>query len=218
MQNQDPVLNEAAKRLGVSLRQTEDELTRDMLMSTAAFLNCTQGGNGDNPTELTFEDVTNAISTLVTANAQTITSGIEGELQFGTSPIRDAFFAMASTEIIPDLEQCSGFVSKNNYPSSKNESLPSEWGSISNLRFMVSSIGAVVRNSSMNGADVRKIICAGMDAYAVVEQDGYSASFIYTPPYLTGPLALNCYAGWKAAMCPRILNDAWVLSLNCTPA
>jgi len=31
LQNQDPVLNEAAERLGVSLRQTEDELMRNML-------------------------------------------------------------------------------------------------------------------------------------------------------------------------------------------
>lgn len=31
LQNQDPVLNEAVERLGVSLRQSEDELTRDML-------------------------------------------------------------------------------------------------------------------------------------------------------------------------------------------
>jgi N4-gp56 family major capsid protein len=35
LQNQDPVLNEAAARLGVSLRQTEDQLTRDMLAATA---------------------------------------------------------------------------------------------------------------------------------------------------------------------------------------
>ena len=46
LQNQDPVLNEAAQRLGVSLRQTEDELTRNMLASTASFINCTAGTNG----------------------------------------------------------------------------------------------------------------------------------------------------------------------------
>jgi len=40
------VLNEAAQRLGVSLRQTEDQLMRDMLASTAAFINCTNGVNG----------------------------------------------------------------------------------------------------------------------------------------------------------------------------
>jgi 3-deoxy-D-arabino-heptulosonate 7-phosphate (DAHP) synthase len=40
------VLNEAAQRLGVSLRQTEDQLMRDMLASTSAFVNCTNGTNG----------------------------------------------------------------------------------------------------------------------------------------------------------------------------
>tara|TARA_R110000868_G_scaffold397362_3_gene670021 strand:+ start:34 stop:393 length:360 start_codon:yes stop_codon:yes gene_type:complete len=46
LQNQDPVLNEATKRLGVSLRQTEDELTRNMLAATASFINCVGGTNG----------------------------------------------------------------------------------------------------------------------------------------------------------------------------
>lgn len=42
------VLNEAAQRLGVSLRQTEDQLMRDMLASTASFINCVGGTNGRN--------------------------------------------------------------------------------------------------------------------------------------------------------------------------
>lgn len=46
LQRQDPVLNAAAERLGVSLRQTEDELTRDMLLATASQINCVGGSNG----------------------------------------------------------------------------------------------------------------------------------------------------------------------------
>ena len=46
LQNNDPVLNECAARLGVSLRQTEDQLTRDMLAATAGFINCVGGVNG----------------------------------------------------------------------------------------------------------------------------------------------------------------------------
>ena len=48
------VLNECAARLGVSLRQTEDQLTRDMLAGTAAFINCTGGVNGRNIAVLKF--------------------------------------------------------------------------------------------------------------------------------------------------------------------
>ena len=46
LQRQDPVLNAASERLGVSLRQTEDELTRDMLLATASQINCVGGSNG----------------------------------------------------------------------------------------------------------------------------------------------------------------------------
>lgn len=44
--NQDPVLNEAAARLGQSIRETEDQLIRDMLEATASIINCTGGTNG----------------------------------------------------------------------------------------------------------------------------------------------------------------------------
>ena len=39
-------MNEAAARLGVSLRQTEDQLTRDMLAAGAGMINCVGGVNG----------------------------------------------------------------------------------------------------------------------------------------------------------------------------
>jgi N4-gp56 family major capsid protein len=83
LQNQDPVLNECAARLGVSLRQTEDQLTRDMLAGTAAFINCTGGVNGDNPTEITRSDVDTVVRTLLNNNAYTIMDNMEGEDRFG---------------------------------------------------------------------------------------------------------------------------------------
>ena len=46
LQSQCPVLNEAAARLGVSLRLTEDQLSRDMMQASAAFINCVGGING----------------------------------------------------------------------------------------------------------------------------------------------------------------------------
>lgn len=83
MQSQDPVLNEAAARLGVSLRQTEDQLTRDMLASTASFINCVGGVNGDVPSEVTRYDVDGVVQTLLGNNAYTILDNIEGEDKFG---------------------------------------------------------------------------------------------------------------------------------------
>lgn len=211
------VLNEAAARLGVSLRQTEDQLTRDMLASTASFINCVGGTNGDNPTEIERSDIDSIIATLATNNAYTISDHIEGEDKFGTAPVRDAYFALGSTHLIGNLENVSGFISKAQYPSPM-QALRAEWGSISNLRFLLSSIGSSTANASMLGSTVYNVFCVGMEAFSVIEQDGYSASFIYRPPIYDGPLALNASVGYKFAQVPRITNDQWVLNLRCTLA
>ena len=217
LQAQDPVLNEAAQRLGVSLRQTEDELTRNMLASTASSINSVGGTNGDNPTEMVRSDVDAVIRTLADNNAYTIADNIEGEDRFGTAPVRDAYFALGNTQLIGDLENINGFIAKAQYPSQMSTLRP-EWGSVSNLRFLLSSIGSVTENASNNGNDVYNTFCVGMEAYAVVEQDGYSAQFIYRPPIYDGPLSLNASVGYKFAQVPRITNDAWVINLRSTLA
>ena len=215
LQNQDPVLNEAARRLGVSLRQTEDELTRNMLAATASFINCTAGVNGDNPTEIDRSDVDTVVKTLVSADAYTIMDNIEGEDKFGTAPVRDAYFALCNSKMIGELDAVTGFIQKNQYPAPMN-ALRSEWGAIGNLRFLLSSIGSVSTAASNLGEDVYNIFCCGMEAYACIEQDQYSAQFIYRPPIYDGPLALNASVGYKFAEVPRILNDEWIINLRAT--
>jgi len=215
LQRQDPVLNAAAERLGVSLRQTEDELTRDRLLSTMSQVNCTGGSNGDNPTELTFSDVVNVVRQLRSNNAYEFMDGIIGENRFGTSPTRDAYLAMGSTQLQGQFENISQFTYKWNYPSIQS-TMPSEYGAIANVRFLLSSIGAKLPNASANGADVYPLIVIGRESYCIVEQDRYSSSFIYRPPIFSSPLALNATVGWKMAYAGVITNDAWVFLLNST--
>ncbi len=96
--------------------------------------------------------------------------------------------------------------------------LRSEWGAIGNVRFLVSSIGSVDKNASANNADIYNIFIVGLEAYACVEQNQYSASFIYRAPIYDSALALNASVGYKFAEVPRILNDAWVINLRTTKA
>src|SRR5665213_3853745 len=135
-----------------SVTQTEDQLTRDMLAATAGFINCVGGVNGDNPTEITRSDVDAVVRTLLNNNAYTIMDNIEGEDKFGTAPVRDAYFALCSTQLTGNLDAVSGFIQKNQYPAPMN-ALRSEWGAIGNLRFLISSIGSVTPNSSSLGAN-----------------------------------------------------------------
>jgi len=189
-----------------------------MLASTASFINCEGGVNGDNPTEITRSDVDGIVRSLKSNNAKTMMHMMEGADKFGTSPIRDSYFALANTDLIGNLDNVSGFVNKSQYPTSTGLQY-SEWGAIANLRFFLSSIGSVTPNASNLGANVYNIFCVGLEAYACIEQDGYSANFIYRPPSVAGgPLGLYATAGFKMAEVPRITNDLWVLNLRCTLA
>ena len=132
-----------------------------------------------------------------------------------TAPVRDAYLALCSTNLTADLNNVAGFIQKNQYPSPMNVAR-AEWGSIGNLRFFTSSIGSVSANASLNGADIYNIFCVALEAYAIVEQDGYSAQFIYRPPIFDGPLAQNCSVGWKMSQVPVITNDLWVVNLQAT--
>ena len=91
-----------------------------MLASTASFINCTGGVNGDVPTEITRSDVDTVIRALLNNNAYTIMDSIEGADKFGTAPTRRAFFALCSTQLTGNLDNVNGFISISQYPSPMN--------------------------------------------------------------------------------------------------
>lgn len=186
-----------------------------MLAATAGFINCVAGVNGDNPTEITQQDVSAVTRTLLGNNAYTIMDSIEGEDKFGTGPVRNSYMVLSHTDMTSAIENVNGFLHQSQYPSPMNI-LKSEWGAIGNARFLISSIGSTMPAASFLGATVYNNFACGMEAYGIIEQDGYSASFIYRPPIYDGPLALNASVGYKFAQCPRLLNDQWLINLRAT--
>ncbi|MDX1532847.1 MAG: N4-gp56 family major capsid protein [Nitrosopumilaceae archaeon] len=209
------VLNETAKLLGISLRETEDELVRDMLAATAVVQSCVNGVNGDVPTEITREDIQLAVRQLLNNDAKSLMSNIEGANKFGTAPVRNAYFALGHSDLSADLDDVNGFIHSSQYPSQANL-LEAEWGAVGNLRFLLSSQGSKVAGASGMGNALYNVFCVGLESYACIEQDGYSAQFIYRPPIYDGPLAQNVTLGYKFAQATRILNDSWIINLQCT--
>ena len=216
--NQEPVLNEIVKLLGLSMRETEDKLIRDMLASTATSVNCVGGGNGNNPTNIAGSDIDRVARNLIGNNAWTVTDNIEGENRIGTSPIRNAFVAMCHSDLITDLDSIPRWESKADYANA-SKSLNSEWGAYRNVRFFVSSQGSIdFQAAALFSADVYNIFVCGVDAYGVVNQTLASAKFVYRDPLYDGPLAQNASVGYKFASAQVIYQDEWIQKLRATLA
>jgi len=216
--NQDPVLNAAATQLGISMRETEDQLIRDMLAGTASVVNCVNGVNGDNPTELTRADIDGVVATLQGNDGDFISSVIEGQNKFGTGPVRDSYFGLCHSNMIGQFENVNGFVHTSQYANQKNIS-PAEWGNIANVRCFVSSRGSITTAASLLGANVLNNFITAQDSYAKIEQNGVSAKFIYHPPgHGDDPAELRQTCAWRMAQVPKITNDAWIINLRATIA
>ena len=138
-----------------------------MLLAGAGQINCVGGLNGDNPTEFTPTDIGAATATLFNANAYTIANVVEGQNKFGTSPVRNAYFAMGNSNLSQSLQNVDGFIHSAQYPSQQNI-LESEWGSVQNCRFLLSSIGSISSNDSFLGNDVYNTFIAGMESYGFI--------------------------------------------------
>lgn len=134
-----------------------------------------------------------------------------------TAPIRAAYFVLAHTLLESSFDVLQGFINAWNYPN-QNDVLYSEFGSVTNFRILTSSNAVVQLGASINGRDVYNNMIVAREAYAHIEQDGYSSQLIYRPPIFSGPLALNGTLGVKFAQAQVITQDTWIQNFRCTLA
>jgi len=215
IQNQESVLNIFAERLGISMRESEDVLIRDRMATTMNVMNCTKGGNAQVPTEITRDDIVRMTQVLIRNSAKFISRGVDGADRYGSGPVRDAFFALANTDIIPDLENCDGFQARWNY-SYPDKALESEWGAVRNIRVLVSPFGYKRENASSTGQTVYSVFFPTIESYGIVDQSGTSSQLIYTAPNVNSRLNLYASLGYKFTHATQIFKDVWLGRLDCT--
>lgn len=211
----DKVLTKFTALLGQWLREKEDLLMRDLYASSVSYINATGGINGDQPSEISRNDVNNIERILLGNDARTMLSSNDAELKFATAPVRDAFIALASTDITPDLQNISGVTLKVNYPHQEGLR-PEEYCAVSRFRFFVSSKAAKIPGASLTGATVYTLPMYGLEAAAKIDQNNYSAILGYRPPYVVSTVAQNSQLYAKFAIARAITNQNWISGLNVT--
>jgi N4-gp56 family major capsid protein len=217
LQDQEGVLAWVSERLAVAMRQAEDLILRDYVVSAASELNAGAGSNGDNPTNLGIADFSMVATTLDSNNAYKFMSGIEGMDRFGSGPVRSSYFMLSSTELQSDFDalQGSGFLSQWNY-ANNTSALPSEYGNVFNIRILTSSEAPVSRGTSAKGSDVYFNTVVGKQALTHINQDGFSMNLIYRDPYYSGMLAQNATLAVKFAQAQAITQDTAIRNLLST--
>lgn len=211
---QDRVLNEATRVLSLQLGLTIDTLIRNMMVATASSISCSNGVNGNTPTEITTADIKTAVRALRLGNARLMTKPIPGENRFATSPVRSSYWGFMDVTIQNDLEACADFLSAANYPNPM-DALEAEWGSTNNVRWLLSTNGY----STSASPPVWNNIILGQEAYGVVKLGSKEAEFIVKPLGSSGtsdPLNQRGSVGYKYPFATRLLNDNWITRLLST--
>lgn len=212
---EDRVITEFTELEGEQMGLTLDNLTRDILVATASYTNAANGSNGATPTEMTRADIDAVVKTLLGANASFIAAIQKASTGFGTSPVRASFWSIIHTDLIDNLEACSGFKSVAEYP--KGDAIEGEWGNVGNVRFLISS-KAHKSTSSILTATYYCLVLA-KDAYGTSEIKGGAAKSIVHDFGSGGtgdPLNQRATVGWKLPFVARILNDAFMNNLRVT--
>ena len=211
---EDRVLNEAARLLAQNMAQTMDEVTRDVLASTSSVLQCSNGGNGQTPSELTKSDIDAAVKILLGNDAEMISEVVTGANLFATAPVRPAFWGYIDTDLLDDLEAVSNFLHSANYPNQQTV-LDAEWGATGNVRWLYTSVGSVTNSTP----PVYNNFIIGKEAYAVVHLRSETGEFYIEPLGSAGaadPLHQRGSVGWQHPFVSRILNDAFMINLMAT--
>lgn len=214
IQNFESVLSQSSIQLGHCMRETEDILARKALESSVSMLNCTEGTNGDLPSNITAEDISGFVRTLRGNDARYLTRGMPGTSRFGTAPVAHAFFALGHTDLSADLENnVNGYKTVDQYSQSE-KALITEDGCIGKVRFLLSTLGSKETKASGLNKDVYKTFFLGQEAFGRIGQSGYTSGYIYHKA--TDPLEQNPSAAMKFASATVLFNDAWALGAQCT--
>lgn len=216
------ILNVGVSELNDQMHRTEDELVRNVLVSTASTLTAS---NGDpTPAALNETDIDTISNTLLDNDSQPVTPLIRASVGQGTSPVLPSFWAIMNTALNTDLKAVVGFMNTSEY-ANQGTVLESERGSVNEVRFLASSVAHKEGSSSeafpSTAGSYFYIPVIARHAYGVVSLEKANAKLIIHPRGSAGsadPGDQRQTAAWKFMNVCRILNDNNIIVLKVTVA
>jgi N4-gp56 family major capsid protein len=225
--HEDPVLQEAIELLGEQAAQMIEKVRYGIIKAGTNVLYANGSQRTDVNTTLTLALQRRAVRALKRQNARFITTVVKSTPAFGTESVAPGFVALVHPDCANDVRSLTGFVPTEKY--GQMTPWENELGKCEDVRYVESTIfepfadaggakGAMLSTTGVN-ADVYPVLFLGRDAYGIVALKG---AFAITPmvvnakPSDSDPMAQRNHASWKAMQTAVILNDAWMLRVECS--
>lgn len=228
----DPVLNDLSVQLGENIGRTMESLTYGVVKAgtSVEYTNGTQRTDVNTP--VTLAKVRAAATTLQEQKGMMITRTLDPSQNYGTKAIEAGYVAVGHTNLGPDIRDLPGFTPVSAYGSRKTIS-EHELGSVENIRFVLSpdltpwtdgggtkaGSGTTMKSTSGTSADVYPLIVFAKEAFGCVPLKGMGAVEPTIIPVgqktKDDPLGQRGYAGWKSWFVAKILNEAWMVRIEC---
>lgn len=225
---EDPVLKDASTLAGEQAAETVELLTWNAIKAGTNIQYANGSARTDVNTVVSIGDIRASVRTLKANRGKAVTSMLSGSVNVGTVPVEGGFVAFGHTDLEADLRNITGFTPVAEYGSRK-PLCPEEIGSLENVRFILSPVltsfadagGAKgnMKSTSGTSADVYPLLVIAKEAYGLVPLKGQNAM---TPSVInpgtiskSDPLGQRGYVGWKTRFTAKILNEAWMVRIEC---
>jgi len=217
---ENKALNVGVSELNDQMHRTEDELIRNVLVTTASAITADAGDvAATNINETDIDQVTNLLQL---NDARETAPMIKASVGQGTAPIQASFWALMNTALNSDLKKVAGFLNTSEYPSQMGV-LEAERGSVNEARFLASTLahkeGSPTEAFPSTAGSYYYILFIAKHAYGVVELKKANAKLILHPRGSAGsadPGDQRQTAAWKFMNVCRILNDNNIMVLKVT--
>ena len=208
---ENKALNVAVSELNDQMLRTEDELIKNVIVSSASVTTCSHGDVA--LTDFNETDIDIITNNLQNNDAAEVTPLIKASTGQGTSPVLPSYWLLANTALNKDWRKISGFISTAEY-ASQGGVLQAERGSINEVRILASSLahkeGSVTAAFPSSTGTYYYCPVIAEHAYGVTSLKKANAKLILHPRGSAGsadPGNQRQTAAWKFMNVCRILND-----------
>lgn len=208
---ENKILNVAVSELNDQMLRTEDELIRNVIVSSASVTTCS--GGDVTTTDFNEADIDTITNSLQNADAAEVTPLIKASTGQGTSPVLPSYWLLANTALNSDWRKITGFISTAEY-AAQGGVLEAERGSINEVRILASSVahkeGSSTAAFPASAGSYYYCPILAKHAYGVVDLKKANAKLILHPKGSAGakdPGNQLQTAAWKFMNVCRILND-----------